>query len=85
MCQLRIPQRFKLARRLSGIVHFFCFPLAKRISAVSGIAVHAGILAHKHQLQDKALELAAPSMTVYIETPAIGALANRRPRLQHSP
>jgi hypothetical protein len=83
MCQLRIPGGFNLTRRLAGIVHLSCFPSAKRITVVSGIAVHAGIPAHQDQLQDKALEWAAPSMTANIEAPTIGALANRRPRLQH--
>src|ERR1700732_4423072 len=82
MCQLRIEEGFKLTRRMSRIVHLFCFPSAKRITVVSAIAVHARIAAQKDQLKDDALER-PPSMTVYIEAPTIGALANSGPRVPH--
>lgn len=39
--KLRIGQLFKLIRRLGGIVLLHFFPSAKRVTVVSGIAVHA--------------------------------------------
>jgi hypothetical protein len=74
---------FKLTRRLSGIVHLFCSPSAERITVVSAIAAHARVATHKDQLQDEPFDRAAPSMTVYIEAPTLGALANSRPRVPH--
>ena len=77
--------RARIVRWLVAHCCLVCFPLAKRIPVVSGIAVHARVNAQKDQLQHKALQRAAPSMTVHIEAFTLGALANRRPRVPHAP
>jgi hypothetical protein len=61
------------------------FPSAKRVAVIAVVAVHASVAAHKDELQDEALERAAPSMAVNFKAPTLGALANARPRLPHEP